>query len=102
MQGEGTMDTRPDYRTSGYDSSQSEDVRQIVFEMIEELMKIDVTVADYNRLLQTSKLANTVHAYRKVEDICKKYVNRLLPVKGTSSSHKITEVGSLPISCSYN
>jgi hypothetical protein len=95
MQIEGPMDTRPDYKTSGYDSSQSEDVRHIVPEMIDELMKIDLTVAEYNRSLQAPNLINAIHAYRMVDEICKKYVNRLLPVKGTSAQHKITEVNQL-------
>ncbi|KAF9451949.1 hypothetical protein P691DRAFT_772687 [Macrolepiota fuliginosa MF-IS2] len=92
MPGEGAMDTRPDYKNAGYESSQSEDVRQVVSDMIDDLMRIDVTVNNYNRLLRTHKLMNIIHAYRMVEEIYNKYVGRPLPVKGTNVSHTITEV----------
>jgi hypothetical protein len=97
VQGEGAMDTRPDFKNSGYDSSHSEDVRQVVSDMIDELMRLDVSVANYSRLISSPVLVNTVKAYMLFEEICQKYVGRLLPVKGTTTSHKISEVNILPV-----
>jgi len=69
------------------------DVRHAgVEDMIDELMKVDVTVANYHRLLRTHKLSDTIHAYRMVDEVCKKYVGRLLPMAGSAgTTHKITE-----------
>lgn len=90
------MDTRPDFKNSGFDSPHPEDVRQVVSDMIDELMRLDVSVANYSRLIQSPVLVNSVKAYTLVEEICQKYVGRLLPVKGTTTSHKISEVSNLP------
>jgi hypothetical protein len=91
VQGAGAMDTRPDLKP-GYVSPHPEDGRQVVSDMIGDLMKVDVTVANYSRLAQSHKICNTIHAYRMVDEIFKKYVGRILSVKGTTTSHKISEV----------
>lgn len=93
MQDDGAMDTRPDHRNSGRNSPRSGDIRQIVSDRIDDLMRLDVTVANYHRLLRTRKMGDTVHAYVIVEEVFQKYVGRLLPVGGDpETTHKITEV----------
>jgi len=44
------------------------------------------------RLIESPVLLDTIRAYHEVDMICSRYVGRLLPVQGTPSSHKISEV----------
>ncbi|KAJ3570270.1 hypothetical protein NP233_g4511 [Leucocoprinus birnbaumii] len=85
------MDTRPDFKNSSYDSSAPKDTRQLVSDMIDELLSHDRSAANYNRFIQSPVLAHTVQAYFEVSELCKKYLGHTLPVDG-NPSYKITEV----------
>jgi len=91
------MNTRPDSKASGFDPTLAE-IHKVVSDMFDELMATDSSFSNCMRLIESPALLDMIRAYHEVDVICNKYVGRLLPVQGTPSSHKISEV-NLPPSC---